>query len=189
MSVISGPEIERLMKGGAGPNGEKLVIWGGPGIDAGPNSIDVHIGSEIVYYRTGPWWLPTRFHKPIDLKNPPELRRLPLRKDRTWILRPGRVYLGSIKEWIETEGLRPTIDGRSSVGRVGLFVHVTAGAGDDGFRGHFTLEFVATQPVTIRPGDRLCQLTFDMIYGERRKYTGRYQNQPNKPVPTRFDLG
>ena len=58
------------------------------------------------------------------------------------------------------------IEGRSSVGRLGLFVHVTAGFGDVGFCGFWTLEMFAVQPVRVYPGVPICQIFYHEIHGE-----------------------
>ncbi len=69
------------------------------------------------------------------------------------------------------------LEGRSSVGRLGLFVHITAGFGDIGFCGYWTLELVAVQPIRIYPGIEICQIFYHTIEGQTREYTeGKYQN-------------
>ena len=56
------------------------------------------------------------------------------------VLRPGKLYLGQTIEYTETFGYIPVLEGRSSIGRLGLHIHVTAGWGDNGFKGNWTLE-------------------------------------------------
>ena len=73
------------------------------------------------------------------------------------LLQPGTLYLGRTLEYTETHGMVPMLEGRSSVGRLGLFVHVTAGFGDIGFCGYWTLEMFAVQPVRIYAGVAICQ--------------------------------
>ena len=68
------------------------------------------------------------------------------------------------------------IEGRSSVGRVGLFVHVTAGFGDVGFCGYWTLEMFAVQPVRIYPHVPICQIFYHEITGEITEYDSKYQH-------------
>jgi dCTP deaminase len=69
------------------------------------------------------------------------------------------------------------IEGRSSIGRLGLFVHVTAGFGDVGFCGFWTLEMFAVQPVKIYPGVPICQIFFHQIAGEITEYVSdKYQH-------------
>jgi dCTP deaminase len=69
------------------------------------------------------------------------------------------------------------IEGRSSIGRLGLFVHVTAGFGDVGFCGYWTLEMFAVQPVRIYAGVAICQIFYHDIYGTHSEYASdKYQN-------------
>jgi dCTP deaminase len=69
------------------------------------------------------------------------------------------------------------IEGRSSIGRLGLFVHVTAGFGDVGFCGYWTLEMFAVQPVKIYPGVPICQIFFHQIAGDITEYASdKYQH-------------
>lgn len=69
------------------------------------------------------------------------------------------------------------LEGRSSVGRPGLYVHVTAGFGDMGFAGYWTLEMHCVQPVRIYPGVQICQIYYHTIEGPYRSYPdgGKYQ--------------
>ena len=100
-------------------------------------------------------------------------------------LEPGRLYLGRTMEYTKTEGLVPMLEGRSSIGRLGMFVHVTAGFGDVGFSGYWTLEIFVVQPLIIYPGVEICQIYFHHIDGDFQNYKSRkYQNnteiQPSK---------
>ncbi|MBR6435373.1 MAG: dCTP deaminase, partial [Thermoguttaceae bacterium] len=63
-----------------------------------------------------------------------------------------------------------------SIGRLGLFVHVTAGFGDVGFAGFWTLEIFAVQPIRIYPGVRICQIFYHQIEGDFDLYKSKYQN-------------
>lgn len=97
-------------------------------------------------------------------------------------LYPGVPYLMQTEEWIEAYGLRPDIDGRSSVGRLFLCVHQTAGRGDDGFRGRLTCEATVTWPLVLRTDVPLAQISFATVQGEQAPYgsgtkTSRYQDQ------------
>ena len=69
------------------------------------------------------------------------------------------------------------LEGRSSTGRLGLFIHVTAGFGDVGFAGYWTLEIFCVQPVRIYPDVEVCQIYYHDIHGEYDSYqSGKYQN-------------
>ena len=85
--------------------------------------------------------------------------------------------VGRTVERTETHNYVPMIEGRSSIGRLGLFVHVTAGFGDVGFCGYWTLEMFAVQPVKIYPGVQICQLFFHQIVGDITEYSSaKYQH-------------
>jgi dCTP deaminase len=93
------------------------------------------------------------------------------------VLQPGRLYLGRTVEFTETHGFVPMLEGRSSIGRLGLFVHVTAGFGDVGFSGFWTLEISAIQPIRVYPNVEICQIFYHQISGDYRPYSsGKYQN-------------
>lgn len=98
-----------------------------------------------------------------------------------WLLEPGKVYIASSEEWTETHVHVPIIWGKSSLGRLGLFIHVTAGFGDIGFCGRWTLELVATQPIYIYPGMKIAQLVWFEAHTPIKKYgdkkDAKYQNQ------------
>ena len=112
----------------------------------------------------------------LDMKSNNEVERLSLPSDGL-VLEPNRLYLGRTVEHTETKNLVPMLEGRSSIGRLGLFVHVTAGFGDVGFRGFWTLEIFCVQPVKIYPNVEICQLYYHTIEGEFEKYSsGKYQN-------------
>jgi dCTP deaminase len=93
------------------------------------------------------------------------------------VLGPSQLYLGRTVERTETHQLVPMIEGRSSIGRLGLFVHVTAGFGDVGFCGFWTLEMFAVQPVRIYPGVPICQIFYHEISGPITEYASdKYQH-------------
>lgn len=94
------------------------------------------------------------------------------------ILLPGVLYLGETMEYTETYGYVPKIDGRSTTGRLGIVVHLTAGFGDNGFKGKWTLEITVTHPVVVYPGMEIGQLYYESIEGDSSMtYEGKYQNQ------------
>jgi dCTP deaminase len=135
----------------------------------------------------------------IDLKkNLEELTRLvEIEADdpeRTFILHPGEFVLGSTLERValpdDTVG---RIDGKSSLGRLGLLIHSTAGFIDPGFDGHITLELsnVASLPITLYPGMKIGQISFlrmttaaDVPYGATQ-LGSKYQGQRG-PTPSRY---
>ena len=94
------------------------------------------------------------------------------------ILQPGELYIGATNEITLTDKYIPVISGRSTIGRLGISVHVTAGFGDVGFRGTWTLEITAVKKVRIYPNDEICQIYWFTPAGDTNvKYDGRYQGQ------------
>ena len=101
------------------------------------------------------------------------------------VLEPNKLYLGSTIERTHTSRYIPIIEGRSSIARLGLFVHVTAGLGEAGFDGHWTLELTCVQPLRIYPNISICQIYFNSIYGRAdqcrsRKYQNSTEAAPSK---------
>lgn len=94
------------------------------------------------------------------------------------ILVPGVLYLGETMEYTETYNLIPNIDGRSTTGRLGIEIHRTAGFGDVGFKGKWTLEITVTHPVIVYPGMEIGQIYYETVDGDSSMlYNGKYQNQ------------
>lgn len=164
--ILTAHEIEWQMSLG------KIVISDFDKARLNPNSYNLRISDKLYTYK----------EKLLNLKTikKAELEEVIIPADG-FVLQPDTLYLGSTLEYTETYDLVPKIDGRSSVGRAGLFVHVTAGFGDIGFCGHWTLEFHAVQPIVIYPFAELCQISYHAIQGDvRQTYNGNYQN--NKGV-------
>ena len=102
--------------------------------------------------------------------------------DEGLVLEVNKVYLGFTKEIIGSDHYVPIITGRSSTGRLGLFVQITSDLVDVGFKGNLTLQLHATQPVRIYKGMKIGQITFWKIYGDVDLYKGKYQGSvgPNE---------
>ena len=100
-----------------------------------------------------------------------------------FLLKPGEVYLYAVNERIGVKGnIRAKVEGKSSLGRLGLFIHVTAGFIDTGFEGSLVLELVATRPIMIYPNMKICQIEFARVEGEinetyDQKAGSKYHNQ------------
>ena len=135
-----------------------------------PNSYNLTLHDEVMTYE----------EVVLDMGQQNRTRRLKIPKNGL-VLSPQRLYLGRTVERTETHNLVPMIEGRSSVGRLGLFVHVTAGFGDVGFAGFWTLEMFAVQPIRIYPGVPICQIFYHEIAGSITEYcSNKYQN--NKDI-------
>ncbi len=105
-----------------------------------------------------------------------------------FVLMPGIGYLMHTAERISTDKYVPILDGKSSIGRLFCFVHVTAGYGDPGFDGQYTLEVAVLQPLIVYPGMKFCQIRFHTIIGEVNSYKekGNYNGVlAEGPVPSR----
>lgn len=140
-----------------------------------PNSYNFRLGKRLTVYNIDDF-LDTRFQA--------STRDVTLNEDG-FILEPGKFYLGHTLEEMGSESYVPLIGGRSSTGRLGLFVHITAPLGDIGYMGQWTLQFRATVPVKIYPGQKIGQMVFIKPCGEINCYSGKYQGglgpQPYNP--------
>ena len=110
--------------------------------------------------KEGNIYVPTKFG--LDMKRNQYLviEKIP---EEGFILEPGILYLGRTMEYTETHKFVPMLEGRSSVGRLGISIHSTAGFGDIGFCGYWTLEISCVQPVRIYPGVEICQIYYHTI--------------------------
>ncbi len=131
-----------------------------------PNSYNLSLHNELMTYE----------EVVLDMRKANRVRRIEIPREG-YVLNPNKLYLGRTAERTETHNLVPMIEGRSSIARLGLFVHVTAGFGDVGFCGFWTLEMFAVQPVRIYPGIPICQIFYHEITGEISEYeSNKYQN-------------
>jgi len=157
--ILSGLEIERRL-------GSDIVIEPYDRTLLNPNSYNLRLSDELLVYK----------NRVLDMATPNDYDRLTIPAEGM-LLETGRLYLGRTLEFTATENLVPMLEGRSSVGRLGLFIHVTAGFGDVGFRGFWTLEILCVQPVRIYPGVEICQIFYHTLEGKYENYkSGKYQN-------------
>ncbi|OLS27130.1 MAG: Deoxycytidine triphosphate deaminase [Candidatus Heimdallarchaeota archaeon LC_3] len=135
-----------------------------------PNSYNLRLHDELIYY--------TNHVLDMKKKNETERTKIP---EEGFTLQPNKLYLGRTLEYTETHNLVPMLEGRSSIGRLGLAIHITAGFGDVGFSGYWTLEIFCLQPVKIYPFVPICQIYYHTIEGKFNPYkNGKYQN--NKDI-------
>jgi dCTP deaminase len=157
--ILSGREILRHI-------GNKIVIEPFDSSRLNPNSYNLALHDELATYDDAE----------LDMRVKPQLRAFKI-PEEGFVLQPGRLYLGRTAEYTETHGYVPMLEGRSSVGRLGMFVHVTAGFGDVGFCGYWTLEIAVIQPVRIYAGVEICQIFYHQIAGDYTPYkSDKYQN-------------
>jgi dCTP deaminase len=156
-----------------------------------PCSVDVRVGDTFRVFRN------SRYPY-IDVKQPMDdlTEVVRVERDEPFILHPGEFVLGVVLERVALpDDIVATLDGKSSLGRLGLVVHQTAGVVDAGFDGHITLELanMANLPITVYPGMRIGQLTFLTLttpaehpYGSGA-LASKYQGQV-EPTPSRYYL-
>jgi dCTP deaminase len=142
----------------------------------GTNSYDVHLGKTLAVYKNHV--LDAKSHNQIQtFEIPPE----------GFVLEPSRFYLGVTAEYTETHAHVPFLEGKSSVGRLGIDIHATAGKGDVGFCNYWTLEISVKQPVRVYGGMPIGQLIYFEIKGEiqnlyNQKASAKYNGKTNIPV-------
>lgn len=142
----------------------------------GTNSYDVHLGKYLATYKDDV--LDAKKHNEIDVFEIPE---------DGFVLEPNKLYLGVTKEYTETLAHVPFLEGKSSVGRLGIDIHATAGKGDVGFCNTWTLEISVTQSVKVYNNMPIGQLIYFKVDGDIQNYynikrSAKYNNRTVKPV-------
>ncbi|HRI29076.1 MAG TPA: dCTP deaminase [Chitinophagales bacterium] len=142
----------------------------------GTNSYDVHLSRYMAVYK----------HRVLDARKHNEIEELVIPPEG-YVLQPGTLYLGVTEEYTETHEHVPFLEGKSSIGRLGIDIHATAGKGDVGFCNTWTLEISCVQPVRIYAGMPIGQLIYFTIEGEidnpyNKKENAKYTNRTIKPV-------
>ena len=156
--ILTGPEIQKRLNQDITitPFDQKLL---------NPNSYNLRLANELLVYT----------EMPLDMKKDNPVEKLVIPPEGL-LLEPGKLYLGRTVEFTETRNLVPMLEGRSSIGRLGLYVHVTAGFGDVGFAGFWTLELHCVQPIRIYAGVSICQIFYHSVEGDIIEYkSGKYQ--------------
>jgi len=142
----------------------------------GSNSYDVHLGKDLARY----------VDKELDAKKHNTIEHFEI-PEEGFVLQPHEFYLGVTEEYTETHAHVPFLEGKSSTGRLGIDIHATAGKGDVGFCGNWTLEISVKQPVRVYKGMPIGQLIYFPVDGEievkyNQKKNAKYSGQINKPV-------
>ncbi len=156
--ILSGNQIRENL-------GTNIVIDPFDESQLNPNSYNLTLHDELMIYE----------EVVLDMARANRVRRITIPEEGL-VLNPHQLYLSRTVERTETHKLVPMIEGRSSVGRLGLFVHVTAGFGDVGFCGYWTLEMFAVQPVRIYPRVPICQIFYHEIKDPVDAYDSKYQH-------------
>ncbi len=142
----------------------------------GSNSYDVHLGKYLAVYE----------NRVLDAKKHNKVQEIVIPEDG-FELQPGTLYLGVTEEYTETHKHVPFLEGKSSVGRLGIDIHATAGKGDVGFCNNWTLEISCIQAVRIYAGMPIGQLIYFEINGElenpyNSKENAKYIVRSKKPM-------
>lgn len=157
--ILSGKEIEKHI-------GKEIIIEPYDKSRLNPNSYNLSLHDQLLVYE----------ENCLDMKKENKTRLITIPPEGL-LLEPHRLYLGRTNEYTKTQQFVPMLEGRSSTGRLGLFIHVTAGFGDVGFAGYWTLEIFCVQPIRIYPNVEICQIYYHDIHGEYEPYSsGKYQN-------------
>ncbi|MEM9834771.1 MAG: dCTP deaminase [Bacteroidota bacterium] len=163
--VLSGKQIQAQL-------GENIKINPFREEQLNPNSYNLRLHHELLVYD----------RDELDMKSENTARKITISEEGL-LMERHKLYLGRTLEFTETKGYVPMLEGRSSIGRLGLFVHITAGFGDVGFAGFWTLEMFCVQPIRIYAGVEICQIFYHSIEGNYEAYQkgqghsgGKYQN-------------
>ena len=187
--ILSGPEILRQIDLGnirIDPFNPNRV---------NPASFDLTLGDAVAVYDAvvvmqdkdpvNGWALGLKPNAILDMAKPQAVRTFKM-SSKGWLLRPGIGYLMHTAETVCTQKYVPVLDGKSSVGRMFVKVHETAGYGDPNFDGQYTLEITSVHPVIVYPGMRIAQIRFHAMEGTSCLYDGNYKGENAKgPVPSR----
>lgn len=162
--ILSGREIQKLI-------GKEIFIDPFSLDQINPNSYNLRLHDELLIYED----------ELLDMKKDNAIRKITIPEDGL-ILEPHRLYLGRTVETIKSDYHVPKLEGRSSIGRLGIMVHLTAGLGNIGSNGHWTLELACIQPVKIYPNVAICQIYFEDIKGEYDAYKSKkYHHEDIQP--------
>lgn len=130
-----------------------------------PNSYNLSLHEKLLVYD----------NEVLDMKKENHVKEIII-PDEGLLLKPGVLYLGRTVEHTVSKTFVPMLEGRSSIGRLGLYIHVTAGFGDVGFSGYWTLEMHCIHPIRIYKNVEICQIYYHTIDGEYFHYkSDKYQ--------------
>ncbi len=163
--ILTGEEIKREVKSGR--------IHINPFIEEhlNPNSYNFRLGDTIKIYE----------EKILDPKKINKYREIKITEEG-FVLEPGKLYLGHTIEEMGSDFYAPTIQARSSIGRLGLYIYLNSGLGDIGFKKQWTLELHTIHPLKVYPGMRIGQILFWRPQGKIKLYEGKYKNSKGPEV-------
>lgn len=171
--ILSDSEIFKQIRSG------NIVIAPFVRGNLGSNSYDVTLGSTIKTY----------VNPELDSagKNAVQVFEIPT---TGYVFRPGNLYLAVTREYTETRKCVPYLEGKSSLARLGISIHQTAGKGDVGFKGYWTMEITVVHPVRVYAGMKIGQLIYNEVKGEvllpyDKKLTAKYNNTDSSPIESK----
>ncbi len=159
--ILSGLQIKNKL-------GHEIIITPFDEKKINSNSYNLSLHNELLVYE----------NELLDMRIKNQAHKI-LIPDDGFIMQPGKLYLARTVEYTETHNYVPMLEGRSSIGRLGICIHVTAGFGDVGFCGYWTLELFCVQPVKIYAGVEIAQIYYHEIAEPYETYShtgGKYQN-------------
>ncbi|OGB97692.1 dCTP deaminase [candidate division TM6 bacterium RIFCSPHIGHO2_12_FULL_36_22] len=157
--ILSGKEIKKRLN-------KDIIITPFNEKQLNPNSYNLRLDKELLTYDD----------YTLDMKKENQASPLIIPPEGL-LLEPNKLYLGRTVEFTQTKNCVPMLEGRSSIGRLGLFIHITAGFGDVGFKGYWTLEIMCVQPIRIYANIEIGQIFYHTIEGDHIEYTSnKYQN-------------
>lgn len=166
--ILSDGDIRKALQKG------EILVKPKPNLEEqlGSSSLDLRLGYyfRVFKHRRLP------FVDPFDQETTRDMtEELKISKKEPYVIQPGEFVLASVLEWVELpNNLSARIDGRSSLGRLGLVIHSTAGHIDAGFKGSITMEMtnIGMMPILLYPKMRVCQLVFEQLSSPaERPYT------------------
>ncbi|MFJ3904488.1 dCTP deaminase [Streptomyces sp. NPDC090025] len=166
--ILTGPEITAAARDG------RLTISPFEPDQVNPNSYNVRLGPTLLTYNA----------PVIDAHHPNPTTTVEIGQNG-YVLQPGELYLGHTLEQVGSDTFVPLLFGRSSVGRLGLFVEITAPIGDIGFHGQWTLMLSPIRPLRVYAGMKIGQIMFFVSTGDVDLYAGKYQ-AADGPQPSRY---
>ncbi|MFI7114478.1 dCTP deaminase [Nonomuraea sp. NPDC050227] len=174
--ILTGPEISTAADDG------RIRIHPFNPEQVNPNSYNIRLGPTLLTY-TAPV---------IDAYEVNPTQAVTIGSEGH-VLLPGELYLGHTVEKVGSDTFVPLLFGRSSVGRLGLFVEITAPIGDLGFHGQWTLMLSPVRPLRVYPGMKIGQIMFFVSAGAVALYRGKYQDsigpQPSQHWRDRLKAG
>lgn len=163
--ILTGSEIQREVKEG------RIHIKPFIKENINPNSYNFRLGNKLKIYKS----------RVIDAAQPNDFEEIVIPKSG-YVLQPNQLYLGHTVEEMGSDFYAPTMQARSSVGRLGLYIYLNSGLGDIGFKKQWTLELHSIHPLKIYPGMKVGQMLFWQPQGEIHLYDGKYKDSKGPEV-------